>query len=813
MYYKTDELLLLEILTYCIDMEPFECITSTKCKTVGEYVNKVDYDKIQLDEDYSSYMTGFDFKNVFEAIRKNEKLKAAKILEPHIDEAYGAGGGLSVLFLNEDTKEAVVSFRGTATNEWVDDFEGANQIDSLQQINALEWYRAIYHKNHLDDYYTTVIGHSKGGNKAKYITVIEDSVDRCVSFDGQGFSDKFIEFYKNQILKNQNKIDNHNIDYDFVNVLMNDIGRKTYYVGYDYGRGGFAESHCPNTFFNFTDLGVYTIKVNPNGQRPEMQILDQFINSMIRSAINEKERSENNKLVGSLVEKAFMIGTDGNTASSYISYLCDMVGDPQYVDNAAYLLTYCIKYSRQNPDFLQALRDIMIHFNSEGIVKVIDMLEELVTSKKLTKLINLSNFLILHVNKIVVKKIQSIAKKKYDVDLTKEQIQKVLQIVSMTKGMLKTLELNMDGSDISVDDIEVVDEFKIPENLNIVVLAGGISNERNISLNTGLAVSEALKERGHNVILLDAFMGYDEKELVIDNAFDTPDVYTLEPKTIPTDIPDLWAVKKRRVDQSNSYFGPNVLQICRQSDLVFIALHGANGENGKVQATFDLLGIDYTGCDHFSSAISSNKIVSKQIFINRGIPVPKGFLLKKGEPIVEPIIHKINYPVIVKPNNGGIGLGITVANEKTAYLKAIKEGFRWENEVIVEEFVVGREFSVGTLEGKALPVLEVLPLNTSSKGEGMTLAGERKKMCPANISKQLENKLIKSAELASYALGLNIYSKTDFIVKNDGTFVCLECDSLPHLNPDSQLVSEANAAGITFGDFCEKIIQISLMNK
>ena len=810
MHYKMDELLLLEMITYFTTKEPLKNILDTDAKTIAEYVNEIDLDKIIDDDDYASYITGFDFKNIIVALKNNERLLEAKILEPHLDDAYGAGGGISVVFINEKINEAVIAFRGTAANEWIDDFVGANQIDSLQQINALEWYKNVYSKLGLDKYFVTVIGHSKGGNKAKYITILNDTVDRCVSFDGQGFSDKFFEFYKNQIINNQNKIENHNIDYDYVNILMNDIGKKTYYVGFDYGKGGFAESHCPNTFFNFTSLGKYNVQVNPNGQRPEMQILDQFINSMIRSAINEKEKSETNKLVGSLVEKAFKIGTDGNSTAEYVAYLCDMVGDPQYVDNAAYLLTYCIKYSRQNPDFLQALRDIMIHFNSEGIVKVIDMLEELVTSKKLTKLINFSNFLILHVNKIVVKKIQSIAKKKYEVDLTKEQIAKVLQIISMTKGMLKTLELNMDGSDITLDELDLEKEFKLPENLNIVVLAGGISNERNISLYTGLEVAEVLKKKGHNVILLDAYMGYDEYELSIDNAFNDPEKYSLEPKSISLEIPDLWAVKKRRTDQSNCYFGPNVLQICRQSDLVFIALHGAAGENGKVQATFDLLGIDYTGCDHFSSAISSNKIVSKQVFINNGIPVPKGFLIKKGTEIVEPIKHNINYPVIVKPNNGGIGLGITVANDKTAYLKAIKEAFRWENEVIVEEFVVGREFSVGTIEGKALPVLEVLPLNTTKKNVGMTLSGERKKVCPANIPSTLSKKLMKTAEVAAEALGLSVYSKTDFIVKNDGSFVCLECDSLPHLNPDSQLVAEANAAGITFGDFCEKVIEISL---
>jgi len=305
-------------------------------------------------------------------------------------------------------------------------------------------------------------------------------------------------------------------------------------------------------------------------------------------------------------------------------------------------------------------------------------------------------------------------------------------------------------------------------------------------------------------------MGYDEKELEIPNAFDEPEKYSLETETIPTDIPDLWAVKKRRVDQSSSFFGPNVLQICRQCDLVFIALHGANGENGKVQATFDILGIDYTGTDYFSSAVSSNKIVSKQLFINKKIPVPKGYLIKKGEPIIEPKQFNINYPVIVKPNNGGIGLGITVANDKTMYMKAIKEAFKWESEILIEEFVMGREFSVGILNGTPLPVLEVLPLNTKDKKTGKLLSGQKQRICPAQIDDELAEELMNTAKAANDALGLHVYSKTDFILRSDGTFVCLECDSLPHLNEESQLVEQAMASGVTFEQFVDKVIELSL---
>lgn len=809
--FKIDELLLIENLTYISDIKPLISIVNQDGKTVKEYLDTIPLNEIIDDKDYASYMTGYDFKNLILAMKKSEVIKNLLIKATHVDEAFGGGGGISCVLLDENKKQAVVVFRGTSDAEWTDDFIGANKVDTYQQVNALEWYKQMLNEYHLDEYYITVVGHSKGGNKAKYITILDKSVDRCFSIDGQGFSDKFFEHYKKEILERKDIIENHNIDFDYVNLLMNDIGRKTYYEGYEYGKGGFAEAHCPNTFFHFTSPGVYEIHVNPNGQRPEMQILDQFINSMIRSAINDKERSENNQLVGALVEKAFTLDPTNLNLSDYVSYLCDMVGDPQYVDNAAYLLSFCIIYIKKNPNFLQALRDIMTYFKSENILDILDMIEDLVTSKKLNSLLNLSNFLILHVSNVVVKYVQSFVRKKYNVELTKDQIIKVLQIVSLTKNMLKSLELNMDGSDIAVEEVINDTPEKLPENLNIVVLARGLSNERNISLNTGVKVAEILKEKGHKVILLDAFMGYLKNEIIIENAFENPDTYSLEIDTIPTGIPDLWAVKKRRADQSSAFFGPNVLQICKQSDLVFIALHGANGENGKVQAAFDLLGIDYTGCDYFSSAISSNKTVSKELLANAGIPVPNGFLVKKSEKITYPKDHNISYPVIVKPNNGGIGLGISTCMDDTAYIKALQEAFKWENDIIVEEYIVGREFAVGTLNLKALPVLEVLPLNASEK-TGLTPDGKKSQKCPANIPSKLSNSLMKTASLASKVLGLNSYSKVDFIVKPDGSYVCLECDSLPQLNPNSHLIIEAKEAGIDFIEFCEAVVKASLNN-
>ncbi|MBR6071293.1 MAG: DUF2974 domain-containing protein [Acholeplasmatales bacterium] len=811
MLYKVDEILLLENLTYMADVYPFTNILRAKGKTVKRYLSEIDMDAIEDENDYASYMPGIDWKNIIYAINNNQKLLDAKIVDTNLDTAYGGGGGISVLYINEADKEAVVAFRGTADREWIDDFLGANQTDSLQQINALEWYNLVYDRYNLKNYTITVTGHSKGGNKAKYITILNNTVSRCISFDGQGFSDKFMEIYKKQILKRQDVIENHNIDFDYVNILMNDIGKRTFYYGYNYGRGGFAEAHCPNTFFDFKENGEYEIHVNPNGQRPEMIELNKYINNMIRNAIDDTERSKNNKLVGMLVEKAFSIGTDDNTTAKYISFLCDMVGDPKYSKNAAYLLSFNIKYSKENPNFLGALKGIMTYFKADGIAKVIDMLDDLVNSKKLGTILGVSNFLITHVNGIVVKKVQSIVKKKYDVELSKEQVQRVLQIISIMKGMLKSLELSMDGSGLIVDNNSITEEkFELPECLNIVVLTGGLSSYRNLSINTGYNVANALKEKGHNVILLDSYMGYGEEEINIDDAFKEPDKYSMEISTISEDKVDLWAVKKRRNDQSNNFFGPNVIQICKQSDIVFIALHNACGENGKVQATLDLFDIDYTGCDYFVNTITSDIMVTRRILAENGIMVPKSYKIKNGDITSTPDKHNINYPVVIKYNNTGFGRHIEVVKNENEFINKMQDFITLDGEIVVEEYLYGRDFVVGTLDNNPLPVLEILPLNSKKRQSELTLSGVKANQCPAEISDELKEKLKEKTEFITKLLGLTSYSKISYVV-NDDNIYCINCDSLPELDKYSHVIKEANQVGISYSDFLIKIIELSLI--
>ena len=168
--------------------------------------------------------------------------------------------------------------------------------------------------------------------------------------------------------------------------------------------------------------------------------------------------------------------------------------------------------------------------------------------------------------------------------------------------------------------------------MDIVVLAGGLSTERDVSFKTGSMVAKALKENGHRVILLDVFMGYSDKEENLDGIFERADEISVKVSDIPEVAPDLAKVKASRKDQSDCFFGPNVINMCRMADIVFMALHGENGENGKIQAAFDLMGIKYTGPNSLGCALSMNKLVAKH---QEGGNFKKEFIEKESDPLDE----------------------------------------------------------------------------------------------------------------------------------------------------------------------------------
>lgn len=346
--------------------------------------------------------------------------------------------------------------------------------------------------------------------------------------------------------------------------------------------------------------------------------------------------------------------------------------------------------------------------------------------------------------------------------------------------------------------------------MKIVVLAGGLSTERDVSFKTGEMVTKALRENGHQVILLDVFMGYSDKEEDLTGIFGRAEAVSVKVAAIPETAPDLEKVKAQRKDQSDNFFGPNVIELCRMADIVFMALHGENGENGKIQAAFDLFGIRYTGTGYLGSALAMNKGMAKQLFLENGIPTPRGTSLKRGEDAAKIETCGIHFPCVVKPCSGGSSIGVSIVHDKAEYEQALKEAFRWENELVIEEYVKGREFSVGVIDFQALPIIEIAPVEGFYDYKNKYKAGSTVETCPAELSEQITKEMQGYAEKVAEVLGLNTYSRTDFLLDEEGRIFCLEANTLPGMTPTSLLPQEAKVTGVDFNQLCEKLIESSM---
>ncbi len=338
--------------------------------------------------------------------------------------------------------------------------------------------------------------------------------------------------------------------------------------------------------------------------------------------------------------------------------------------------------------------------------------------------------------------------------------------------------------------------------MNIVVLAGGTSTERDVSLSTGTMIYRALKHKGHNAMLLDVFLGYDGETA---NVFDIEKDWTANLSSVKENNPDIEQILALRKGPSKSFFGPGVIDICSLSDIVFLALHGENGEDGKIQATFDLMGIKYTGTDYTSSAISMDKSISKEIFAYYHIPTPQGIHVWKGESFDWNL-----YPCIVKVCNGGSSVGVSIANSQEEMDHCLTTAFTYGNDVVIEQFIRGREFSIGVIDGKALPIIEIAPLVGFYDYKNKYQAGSSVETCPAGLDAELTCRMQKTAEEVFTALRLKTYARMDFMLNENNEFFCLEANTLPGMTPTSLLPQEAAAIGMDFESLCEKIIAISL---
>lgn len=346
--------------------------------------------------------------------------------------------------------------------------------------------------------------------------------------------------------------------------------------------------------------------------------------------------------------------------------------------------------------------------------------------------------------------------------------------------------------------------MSINKNMNIVVLAGGTSTERLISIISGTGVCRALRTKGHKAVLLDVFAGNvnadPEDFFPAQYDVDKANAYISSFNDI---IPTM--VKERR-----SFFGPNVVEMCSAADIVFLALHGANGEDGRVQAAFDLMGIRYTGAGYLSSAMAMDKAITKNMFIAGDVPTARAYFLERGTEVKTPGEIGLKYPVVIKPACGGSSVGITIAKDDEEFTQSVKIAFDLEPKAVVEEFLKGREFSVGVVDGKALPVIEIAPKDGWYDYENKYKPGATVETCPAEITSEQTARMQRHAEKAMEALGIEAYGRIDFIMDEDGYMIALEANTLPGMTAMSLLPQEAAQVGYSYEDLCEHLINVSL---
>ena len=346
--------------------------------------------------------------------------------------------------------------------------------------------------------------------------------------------------------------------------------------------------------------------------------------------------------------------------------------------------------------------------------------------------------------------------------------------------------------------------------MKIIVLAGGLSTERDVSLASAAGICKTLIEKGHDAFLLDVFLGLEHAPENLEDVFTLPGHGLGIAGNIGTDEPDLDAVRASRPDQSDCFLGPNVIELCRLADITFLGLHGGEGENGKLQATFDLLGIRYTGPDSLGCAVAMDKGFTKQVFLQSGIDTPAGACLHKNAADRSLASMGLSLPVVVKPCSGGSSIGVYIVNTVSEYEDALNNSFRYEDEVVIEEYIKGREFACGVIDGEALPPIEIIPKTGFFDYANKYQADATLEVCPADIPEKVENRMKELTVKAFHALKLNVYSRADFLLDSEGNLYCLEMNTLPGMTAASLMPKEAKAAGIEYGDLCELIIRKSL---
>ena len=340
-------------------------------------------------------------------------------------------------------------------------------------------------------------------------------------------------------------------------------------------------------------------------------------------------------------------------------------------------------------------------------------------------------------------------------------------------------------------------------NEKVTVLMGGTSAERDVSIASGLRVAAALRECGYRIRTVDTATG----ELT------ASDEKRLHEEGMKAEPPSLEALMQMsRTSLSTSLASVDAV---READVVFLALHGGQGEDGTLQALLDMMGVPYTGSGHLASALAMDKDLSKHLFRAVGVPTPEWIMasLDGVSPTVSEVERSIGFPVIVKPSKQGSTVGLTVVKESADLRAAIIEAARYDDEVMVEQFIAGRELTVGILGDEALPVGEIIPMHEIYDYECKYTAGMAREEFPAKLNGDRTREAQRLARLAFDVLKLRGYARIDFRMAADGALFCLEANTLPGMTELSLIPQGAAAHGISFPELCDRIVQLALRAK
>ncbi|HEY7395849.1 MAG TPA: D-alanine--D-alanine ligase [Gemmatimonadaceae bacterium] len=328
--------------------------------------------------------------------------------------------------------------------------------------------------------------------------------------------------------------------------------------------------------------------------------------------------------------------------------------------------------------------------------------------------------------------------------------------------------------------------------LRIAVLMGGTSAERDVSLASGIRITEALRSLGHEVVAVDTVAGVlppaEEQRLLAGGV-------------VKTEPPDSKALVRMNAAMQGT------LKSLPKADVLFLALHGGQGEDGTLQALLDLTGVPYTGSGHLASALAMDKDLSKHLFRAAGVPTPDWLM---APVTVDEVRSTLGFPVIVKPSKQGSTVGLSIVKRPEELQPAIDAAFVHDDEVMVEQFIAGRELTVGILGDVALPVGEIIAKHEIYDYECKYTPGMAVEEFPAKLSDEETRKVQDLARRAFVALKLRGYARIDFRMAADGSFYCLEANTLPGMTQTSLIPQAAAAAGISFTELCNRIVQLAL---